>query len=100
MPCSDGGWAEAIRRDENIALGRAEAQEDLDRLTRYLCAVLRRMNTTSWTPVEPFIAELERYTDGIEPGELQAWWDQHRRDDTGNPILGSGTDDQQEEGDR
>lgn len=82
MPCIDNeAWelsAIRIRQEDG-----ERCQEEVDRLTRYLCGVIYEIRRMVIGPGDdlphPFgvLYGVEANTDGIEVGELQEWWRMH-----------------------
>lgn len=63
MPCTDGGLP--------YYNDHPETKEKLDRATRLLCAVCKRLETNG---IYVIVAD-------VESGELDTWWRKHKKED-------------------
>ena len=73
MPCTYTG---SLDGDKLLS-----CQQELDRVTRYLCGTLDELSNHDYIPMEMLLYDIESTTDGIERGELVKWWESHRKTD-------------------
>lgn len=72
MPCYD---------DRSCDQNETERRMKVDRLTRYLCALLTVAETASPASIADDMIHHAEQADGINPGELAAWWQDHKAHD-------------------
>ena len=59
---------------------RDMAQREADRTTRYLCGLLTQLERTNGREAtRVYLGIIEDHTDGVEDGELQKWWADHKK---------------------
>jgi hypothetical protein len=78
MPCTqDFGSGPPPRRSQ-------EDQDTIDKLTRYLCAVIRMMEPDQ---MNSFLVSAAKAADGVQPKEIWRWWLDHKRADRLKELI-------------
>jgi hypothetical protein len=77
MPCHDERTSEEYHDAEKREV-RRKLTGKIDRLTRYLCAVLT--SADAFELLESIIEDAET-ADGIERNEIAKWWSKHKAAD-------------------
>jgi len=88
MPCNmmEGVTSADIAvGDHEKRLEKLEKQivPEANRVTRYLCGILSAMESEQ--DFDNWLSFIEADTDGVEPGEIDNWWREHKAKDAANP---------------